>query len=88
MIPGWGVIAIVASGFMFAAFRAWLDERKLREAEMAKYSSQFEAKDDEIAALRSGKGRPSVEIWNELEALWRAGVGLGHDWIIEARIIG
>ena len=32
MIPGWAISAIVASGFLVAAFRAWLDERRKYEA--------------------------------------------------------
>ena len=52
MIPGWFISGIVASGFVIAAFRTWLDERRLREIEQACHAMEIRLKDNEIAALK------------------------------------
>jgi len=50
MIPGWGISAIVASGFVAASFRLWLDERRMRESLESELAT-FKDSQREIDAL-------------------------------------
>lgn len=55
VIPGWGIAAIVSSGFVIAAFRIWLDERRAREDEQAEAGQKVAALESEIAALKKSR---------------------------------